>query len=507
MQTQDQSAVIDFLERSAGADAAQRIETHISRVFLTGDRVFKLKRAVQFPYLDFSTPELRLAACEKEFDLNRRTAPDLYLRVRRIVRDADGVLSFDGEGEFVDAVIEMRRFDQRDLFDAMAKEGRLTPDILTQLAHEIAAFHKDAAPDLERDGAQAIEAALDANESGFAESRIFDPAKLTRLFNLCHMRLDQFHAVLDARGREGKVRRCHGDLHLRNICLFEGKPLLFDCLEFDETLATTDVLYDLAFLLMDLVHRGLRREANLVFNRYVDETDDDAALALLPFFMGIRAAVRAHVGAAAAAGNPQKAAEASDYLTLALDLLAGHERGLVAIGGRSGTGKSSVAAAIAGSVGDGAGARILSTDRLRKRLAGIAPTERLPPSSYTPESSDAVYEEQRRSATRVLHGGCSVIVDGVFLKECERRAIEAVAHDSGVPFAGIWLEAAPEILKQRVVSRSNDPSDATADVVEFQHRQTPGILNWAVVETAGSVGEIAERVLSLISTSTPVTVR
>ncbi len=490
MQVQDQSDIVAFLE-GAAAGETRRIDTHISTVVIGPDRVFKLKRAVELPYLDFSTPDLRLAACETELALNRRTAPSLYLAVRRIVRDETGALAFDGQGEFADAVVEMRRFEQSDLFDAMAQEGRLTTPILTQLAREIARFHATAERNADIRGSDAIEAALAANEGGFSESRIFDPSKLTRLFNLCHMRLDQFRVLLDHRGEQGFVRRGHGDLHLRNICMFEGKPVLFDCLEFDEALATTDVLYDLAFLLMDLVHRGLKREANLVFNRYVDETGDDTALALLPFLMAVRAAVRAHVGAASAGEDVRKIGEARDYLDLALDLLQGHEPRLVAVGGLSGSGKSSVAAILAARIDLPPGARILSTDRLRKQLAGIAPESPLPAEAYTLQSSQRVYAEQRVQAVRVLAGGWSVVADGVFLKPDERAAMEAVAHYAKARFDGLWLDAPRDVLAARVASRRNDPSDATLAVLDRQVADDPGALDWQRVSAAGSLEETA----------------
>lgn len=497
MQTQDQSEIVAFLERSAGG-TTQRIDTHISTVIIGSDHVFKLKRAQKLPYLDFSTPDLRLAACETELALNRRTAPSLYVAVRRISRNGAGDFSFDGAGEIVDAVVEMKRFEQSDLLDAMAKEGRLTAQLLTQVAHEIARLHSVAEPRFEPAGAQALEAALDANDAGFAEARIFDPSKLTRLFNLCHMRLDQFRALLDHRGAEGFVRRGHGDLHLRNICIFQGKPVLFDCLEFDETLATTDVLYDLAFLLMDLVHRGLRGEANLVFNRYVDATGDDAALALLPFLMAVRAAVRAHVGAAGARDDVAKIAEARAYLDLALELLQTHAPRLVAVAGLSGSGKSSVAAAIAPDLDLPPGARILSTDRLRKALAGVPAEETLPPDAYTQQSSITVYEEQRRQAARVLAGGWSVIADGVFLKPEERRAIAAVAEQARAPFAGIWLDAPRDILAARIGARRNDPSDADVAVLDRQIAIGPGSLDWKIASAAGTLEETAAAARGLV---------
>jgi aminoglycoside phosphotransferase family enzyme/predicted kinase len=483
METQDQSDIVLFLKTTAGPKS-QRIDTHISTVIIGQDRVYKLKRAVKLPYLDFSTPELRLAACEIEFALNRRTAGQLYIGVKRLVRRVDGSLSFDGVGNIVDSVVEMNRFNQDDLFDAMAQTGRLTPALLTQLAREIARFHGGAERRTSMPGSDAIEAALAANEAGFAESRLFDPSKLTRLFNLCHMRLDQYRAMLDHRGAEGFVRRGHGDLHLRNICLFEGKPVLFDCLEFDEMLATTDVLYDLAFLLMDLVHRDLRADANLVMNRYVDETGDDAALSLLPFLMAVRAAVRAHVGAASANGSTEREDEARSYLDLALALLQPHEPSLVAVAGLSGSGKSSVAAAVAADIDLPPGARVLSTDRLRKKLAGITAEEALPPEAYTQESSERVYGEQRKQAGRILAGGWSVIADGVFLKASERQALEAIARDAAVPFSGLWLDAPRDVLAGRVAGRRGDPSDATVAVLDAQIAASPGALEWRNIDAA-----------------------
>ena len=191
--------------------------------------------------------------------------------------------------------------------------------------------------------------------------------------------------MLDRRGAAGKVRRCHGDLHLRNVCLFEGKPTLFDCLEFSDELASVDVLYDLAFLLMDLEHRGLADFANLVLNRYLDLTGEDDGLAALPLFLSLRAAIRAHVTAAAmeraaqSAAEPAMAAEARRYLELAAQFLRPRSCRLIAIGGLSGTGKSTLAAALAPCLG----ARVLRSDVIRKRLFGVAPETQLPASAYT----------------------------------------------------------------------------------------------------------------------------
>ena len=288
-------------ERSRGRRReVEIVTTHASLVFLAGDRAFKLKRAVRYPYLDFSTPERRLDACRTELELNRRTAPSLYLGVRTITREADGRLAFDGRGPLVDAVVEMRRFGQEHLFDAMAQKGALTPLLLTELARRIAAFHKSAAVSFEHGGAAGIAAVLDINDRALRGTTLVGTEVAKAFADSFRQALAAHSERLEARRKAGKVRRCHGDLILRNICLVDGEPTLFDCLEFDEALATIDVLYDLAFLLMDLWHRDQRRLANIVFNRYLDECDETDGLPLVPFFMAIRAAVRAHVTAAQA---------------------------------------------------------------------------------------------------------------------------------------------------------------------------------------------------------------
>ena len=279
------------------AGPVEMIETHISRIFLAGHRAFKMKRAVKLPYADFSTPEQRLATCQKEVELNSATAPGLYLGVQRITQEPDGSLTLDGEGELVDAVVEMQRFDQSALLDQMALARALTPALMTKTARMIVLFHRSAPVIYAGGGAENIAGVLDINKAGFATSQVFNDSEVAALDNSFRAALTRHAGLLDRREAVGKVRRCHGDLHLRNICLLDDEPRLFDCIEFNDQIATIDVLYDLAFLLMDLWHRGFPELANLVMNRYLDEADDEDGFVLLPFFMAIRAAVRAHVTA------------------------------------------------------------------------------------------------------------------------------------------------------------------------------------------------------------------
>ncbi len=512
MRTAGQDATEAFLISRAGFGAAGEtprfIETHISLVILLGRKAIKLKRAVRLGYVDFSTPALRLSACERELELNRRTAPGLYKAVRRITREADGSLALDGEGDLVDAVVEMARFDQESLFDSLAVRGALDKPLLTQLAGRIADLHAGAAIDEATDGRGRMAAVLEINRRAFATTDIFPPAQLAALDDAFRTRLAALSDLLDARARAGKVRRCHGDLHLRNICLVDGEPTLFDCLEFDETLATTDILYDLAFLLMDLWHRGLRAEANLVFNRYLDAGDEEDGLPLVPFLMAVRAAVRAHVTAASVTAmqaqdgvdsQAARRAEALSYFELALALLKPQPARLVAVGGLSGSGKSTVAAALAPEIGVAPGARTLASDRIRKRLFAVPAETRLPAEAYATTVSEQVYAELAARAGRILGRGHAVVADAVFDKPQERTRIAQSATAAAVPFKGLWLDADPERLKRRVRARTGDVSDATPDVVESQLAHELGTMTWTRIQADGGAPAVCAAALKAIA--------
>jgi hypothetical protein len=486
MTVEDQSETVAFLEGEAALLGlpVETITTHISTVLMAGDRAFKLKRPVRFPYLDFSTADRRLAFCEAELVLNRRTAPELYLGVRRITREADGRLAFDGTGTLVDAVVEMRRFAQHELLDDMAQRDALTPALITDLSHRIAKFHLGAAVSLDHGGAAGIAAVIDMNDRSLRAVALVPETEADALRAAFQMAFERHAPMLEKRRLAGKVRRCHGDLILRNICIVYGVPTLFDCIEFDDAIATIDVLYDLAFLLMDLWHRDRADLANLLFNRYLDEMDEASGIGTLPFLMAVRAAIRSHVTAAQAVGqSPNKAAktlaEARAYHDLALSLLAGSDAMLLAVGGFSGSGKSTVAARVASRLGPPPGARVLNSDRIRKHAYGVSAATRLPPSAYRPEVSATVYASLGDQAGRALTAGCAVIADAVFDRPSERASIETTAAKAGVTFRGVWLEAPTTgLLASRIADRRNDPSDATAEVLLDQVRRDCGDITW-----------------------------
>lgn len=492
----------------AGIVPQRQVDTHAAHVFLTADRAWKLKRRVHYPYLDFSTPERRREALQAELTLNRRTAPELYLALHPVVRrpdgsfalgdgkGADGAKGTDGTGcEVVDWLLEMRRFADDALFDLRARHRLLTPALILDLADRIADLHAHATP-VVSSGAERMRAILDGNRASFAAvADILDPQSTARLEALQRAELETRAEHLDARARAGRVRRGHGDLHLRNIALVDGRPLLFDCLEFDETLATTDVLYDLAFLVMDLWHRGLMTEANMLANRYLDVAPQGGrGYALLPLFLSIRAAIRAHVLAmnAQRGGDAELAGEARGYLALAEEALIPAPPRLVAIGGLSGTGKTTLARMLAAPLGRMPGARILRSDVFRKRLAGMSPETRLPPSAYTAHSAADTYEALFISADSHLGCGTAVVLDAVFALRSERDVAEALGHRDHVPFTGIWLEAPEQERIARVNTRSSDASDATPAVVHEQSRKSVGELGgWHRIRTNRPIDQIA----------------
>ncbi|MBM3564720.1 MAG: hypothetical protein FJX42_01235 [Alphaproteobacteria bacterium] len=510
-----QREAVAFLSRpeSYGPDVTEvrRIETHISHVFLAGSRAFKLKKAVRYPYLDFSTPEKRRAACGAEVAVNRRTAPGLYRGVAALTRAPEGGLviggAIGGAGETVDWLVEMARFDEDTLFDRLARQGRLDRRLIEDLAGTVAGFHRAAEAHPETDMVENLRQTIagDAASMTGPAGGVFSGEETARLAEASSKALEALAPLLRRRRDQGLVRRCHGDLHLRNICLIENRPVLFDAIEFNDAFAVIDVLYDAAFLVMDLIHIGQAALASMFLNRYLDEggtaLGGDEGLGLIPLFLSLRAAIRAHVAgtaAAALAGDAAAAqrAEARRYLDEAVRYLSPDGAGprLVAVGGLSGSGKSRLAREIAPLLGPAPGARVVRTDVVRKQIAGAGLTERLGEGGYGAEMTERTYVEFFRRVEAALAAGTCVVADAVFARAEQRDAVAAVAARRGIPFVGLWLEADPAIMEARVAGRTGNVSDATVAVLRRQRDYDLGVMNWRRIDSGGSRQETLDKV-------------
>ena len=434
------------------------IETSCATVVLKGERAYKLKKDVDYGFLDFTSPEKRAAALHRELRYNQRLAAHIYL----------GVEEIGGE-----SVLVMRRFDtDAVLSELAAREWSPEPELLRALGRIIATFHAGA--EICRDAAHAdnIGYVVETSRSNInlfrdklgAEAADAYDAAITAAYKA-------LKPVLQARFANGFVRHCHGDMHLGNILIEDGTPVPFDCIEFNERLSQIDVLYDLAFLLMDLWVRGQKAAANRVMNVWLEQAarlEDDAAqvyagVALLPLYMSVRAGVRCHVSA------HQGDLDASRmYLKAAQAFLDMPLPGLSAVGGLSGSGKSTRARDMAPEAGRAPGAVVLRSDEVRKRLWACPELEALPAEAYSAEESLRVHDHMFDLASVCLGAGHSVVLDATFRDAVLRDEAEAVAGRAGVPFSGLWLDVAAAVRSARIGQRLNDVSDATQAIAEGQ---------------------------------------
>jgi aminoglycoside phosphotransferase family enzyme/predicted kinase len=464
------------------------IETALARVFLTRETAFKQKRRVNPGYVDFTTAETRLWALERELAFNRPAAPDIYRAVRRVTRRADGGLELDGPGATVDHLLEMRRFPDEAVL--AARPQAVDGDLAEGLGRAIARFHAQA-PRREASGL------------GFTVS---SNARLLRALatDLGRPQVDRLEAATDAefarlapllsgRAAQGFSRRCHGDLHLGNILVEAGRPVLFDCIEFNDAISDIDVLYDLAFLLMDLAFRGREDAAVRVLSAWLDEAARSFpetiwdGLAALPLMLSVRAAVRTHVQA-----HSGDLAGARAYLAAAIGHLSPPPPVLAAVGGLSGSGKSTFARAVAPGLGASPGAVVLRTDEIRKRLLGVAATEPVGREAYTAAFYAQVYDTLFAEAERMLRAGRAVVLDATFTDPGLRARAEALAARCGAPFAGAWLEVPVRVMEARVAARTGDASDANLEVLHAQIAALDrAAVTWTPVDAAQEVAAAA----------------
>ncbi len=469
--------------RLAAADPGLRpevLETHISWVLLAGAFAYKLKKPVKLPFVDFSTLAARRHYCAEELRLNRRFAPQLYLDVVPITGSVDAP-ELGGRGPAFEYAVRMRRFAQTALFDHLLAQGALRAEHIDRLAARIAAFHATA-PATTSAAFGTPERILQPALDNFTDLAAHAEASRARVLDgLATWTRDAHHALAPmfaARHRDGCVRECHGDLHLRNIVWLDDQPVPFDCIEFSAELRWIDVMSEVAFLAMDLLDRARPDFAFRLLDGYLAQTGDYAGVAVLRFYLVYRALVRAKVHDLRArqvgddAGEAARLAAATDhYIALADELAHGARPALIVLHGFSGSGKSRVAAALVETLR----AIRLRSDVERKRLVGLDAAARtgsaVNAGLYDPTASAKTYARLATLARGLLTAGYPVVVDAAFLARAQRQALREVAASLQVPFRIVDCRADPVLLGQRIAGRATDarePSEATPDVLAHQ---------------------------------------
>ena len=464
--------LVENLARELGG--AERIETHISSLLLTSEFVYKLKKPLDLGFLDFSSLEKRRIGCEDELRLNRRTAPELYLGVVEIRGRVDSP-EIGGSGPLLDCAVKMRRFEEANRLDHLLEQGRLSLKLVDELADAVAAFHESlvgtGGPAVTSQGivsnfCDEVIAPMRANFMALLSRG--DADTKTRLAQLGAWTEREFEALrntLFERELQGFVRECHGDLHLANLALVDGRITLFDCIEFNGELRWVDVSCDLAFLTMDLANRGAHRFAHRLLDRYLAKTGDYGGLATLGFYQMYRAMVRAKICAIRLGQVDCDRApielELAGYMALGQSYLQPARMRLILMHGVSASGKSWVSQALLESIG----AIRLRSDRERKRLFGPAPD------LYGPECTQATYDRLLELCEGVLDAGYPVIVDATFLQPDQRKPFAALAKRLQIPMTIVHTHADLPTLQERLKARAKQAdniSDATDEVLQTQ---------------------------------------
>jgi len=476
--TNGSNLVDSLLESLAGmfaGEAPRVVETHISWVILAGSLAWKIKKPVDFGFLDFSTLEKRRACCEEEVRLNRRLAPTCYLGVVPITC-REGRCRFDGEGPAVEYAVKMKRFDSGKQLDRLLETGELSGGRMDAIADLVAHFHlSGAAVSRERGHPEQV---CGPARDNFRHIEHLRGTSLSPVFR----RMDDWNTAacqrlrpaMEERRRMGWIRECHGDLHLANMAWDDGAPLIFDCIEFNEDFRWIDVMSEAAFLFMDLHARGAPELGWRFLNRYLEHTGDYEGLLLFRFYLVYRAMVRAKIAALRSnqlpVGGEKNALdeEFEHYLQLADSFRREQQPRLIITHGLSGSGKSSYSGVLA----ERAGFIRIRSDVERKRLSGLAANDRAGGAPeqgiYTPGMSEKTYGRLLQLSGLLLDSGYSLIVDAAFLRREQRQPFMRLAAAKSIPFHILELVATPEELRRRLAARRNDVSDADALVLEYQ---------------------------------------
>ncbi len=485
----DLESIVRALQRPTAYDHAVcepigHIQTHISHVLLTGDFAYKVKKPVDLGFLDYSTLKRRRYFCEREVELNRQFAPTLYLKSVPIYETSSGYsfVRLDESDPVVEYAVKMRQFSEDDVLLRIFERGGLVREDMFELAQALADAHRGAhtssavaafgAPAAIREMAQANIDQMRPYVGRTISVETF--AQLERgQKTYCETHAD----LLNGRVRSGMIRECHGDLHLNNICRYEGRFQFFDRIEFNDAFKNIDVMYDTAFLLMDLRFRGSPHLAITMLNHYLELTGDYEGASLLPFYLSMRALIRGEVQSILS-GEPEvedtererAALEASRYFDHAVNALKRTRGFLVLVGGVSGSGKSFLATRLAPTLE----AIHIRSDAVRKHLAGV-PLDEHHHAVYSEEHTRATYDELERLGYLLCAGGQAVILDATFLDSIRRKRVLRRARKNGTPTAIIFCTSTPAELERRIRKRQGDVSDATVDVMleQLKVRELP----------------------------------
>jgi aminoglycoside phosphotransferase family enzyme/gluconate kinase len=453
----------------------EMIQTHVSYVLLTGDYVYKIKKPVNFGFLDFSSLEKRHHFCLEELRMNQPIAPEIYLEVLPITQ-ADDQMILGGEGQAVEYVLKMHQFPQDALFITMFEQGKLTLVNMEELGRVVAQFHdKTVTNDYIRSFGEVskIREAFDENyqqtEKYIGAAQTQQQYQETKAFT--DRFFEQQQKIFTTRREQDRIRECHGDLHLRNICLWHDKIQLFDRIEFNEPFRFVDVMYDVAFTVMDLEARGRKDLGNAFLNTYIEQTGDWEGLQVLPLYLSRQAYVRAKVNSFLLddSGVPEEAkqeaaAVASNYYRLAWEYTKTNHGQLILMSGLSGSGKTTVARHLARDLG----AIHLRSDAVRKHLAGIPLEQKGGSELYSSQMSQKTYQRLLELGLMLTKQGFSVILDAKYDRQALRQEAIEQAKTQELPLKIIHCTAPEDVLRDRLSSRMGDVSDATADLLTQQ---------------------------------------
>ncbi|MDA0268185.1 MAG: AAA family ATPase [Cyanobacteria bacterium] len=485
----------------------QLLQTHVSYVLLTGDYAYKVKKPVNFGFLDYSTLEKRQHFCQEELRLNQRGAAPLYLDVVPIGQTGD-TFALTDSGEPAEYAVKMRQFPQETLLSQVFERGDLTEALLRQLAEAIAQFHQAAETNDEIRSFGTVEAVRQSIDENYEQTLGFIGGPQTQAqFDGTRAYTDQFFAtqadLLQRRMDGGWIRACHGDLHLNNICYWQDQLLLFDCIEFNKPFRFVDVMYDIAYIVMDLTAQGRLDLAATFMSHYVEQTGDWEGLQVLPLYVSRQAYVRAKV-TSFLLGDPsipedvkQQASEtASKYYTLAHDYVQPRQGRIILMAGLSGSGKSTTARSLASQLG----AVQLRSDAVRKHLAGVPLQARGDDRLYTPEMTQQTYDRLLSLGILLASQGYTVVLDAKYDRVALRAEAIAQTQAHQIPLNLVYCTAPEAVLKQRLAARQGDIADATVAVLANQVMEPLGVGEAIKVTTVDTTQPVEPQLQALLIT-------